>query len=705
MSKRRKRSSAGTMLELWRPPQGAGEAIGCLATSYTFEPGLFDEQCLSRFLGVESEPNREDLAFLLERETRLGAAYAGVLIDHTQAGVDHSLRWDVLPIRIWGGKQHAKLSLLVWTGHVRVIVASANLTEAGYRCNREVAMSVDNTPRHGARGQVEAAVQFLRCLLAFVPGARPNVPAIHRAHGFLDQVERQVAGWLLASKSEALRQHLVFTLPQRDDNPASGGPGFASRGSLEEAVSLCLEHGSSPEEAWIASPFFDIDSSSDMATSVLCKAMTDDRPPRLTFCVPALGSPEEKPVRLAAPMSLRTTPGPYSAQVGFRMLPQDDEDGNRRVWHAKMLAFRSSTYSALLVGSSNFTQAGLGIGPRRNAEANVLTIAPRQAYARAPGDLEAIWPEMDRIDELDSVEWLGPKSEEEDQQAPVLLPPGFLTATYRAGDQRRIILRFDPTHLPVAWSVHACGQTVALLLDAETWAASAPQEVALEWPPVQPPEKLLVRWADGEAFWTLNVEDPRQLPPPARLEEMTADDMLLVLAASDPGAAFRAWVQRQGSSDGFDEELDTATPTDLDPLRRYDLRATFLHRIRSRARVLARVRQNLQRPVWSVQALQWRLEGFIGIKPLAQRLLGKVTETGRNADEATLTLSDFLIVLREVDYQEIDGALPKVEFERVYHSFLRSLVAELDGQVRGFRGRIGKQMLDFWDRVVERCQA
>ena len=111
MSKRSKRSATGTMLELWRPPQ-AGDPVGCLATTYTFEPGLFDEQCLARFLEIESEPNREDLAFLLERETRLGSLYAGVLVDHTQAGVDHSLRWDVLPVRIPGGKQHAKIVFL-----------------------------------------------------------------------------------------------------------------------------------------------------------------------------------------------------------------------------------------------------------------------------------------------------------------------------------------------------------------------------------------------------------------------------------------------------------------------------------------------------------------------------------------------------------------------------------------------------------------
>ena len=126
--------------------RNAGEPIGCLATTYTFRPGLFDEQCLARFLETESELDHEDLAFLLERESRLGSVYAGVLVDHTQAGVAHSLRWDVLPVRIRAGKQHAKLSLLAWSRHIRIVAASANLTEPGYRTNHEVATTADLSP-------------------------------------------------------------------------------------------------------------------------------------------------------------------------------------------------------------------------------------------------------------------------------------------------------------------------------------------------------------------------------------------------------------------------------------------------------------------------------------------------------------------------------------------------------------------------------
>ena len=233
MSKRKSASSSGAMLDLWRPPQDAGEPIGCLATTYTFAPGLFDEQCLARFLDIDSEPNREDLAFLLEREDRLGRVYAGVLVDHSQAGVEHSLRWDVLPVRVPSAKQHAKLSLLAWQRHVRIIVASANLTEPGYRYNFEVAAAVDCAPAACDAGIVADALAFLRRLIPLVPGASSAVPEVARASDFLNLVERHVAEWAPAPRRQSTRQHLLFTMP--------GVAGRTSRPAASSRPSSCAE--------------------------------------------------------------------------------------------------------------------------------------------------------------------------------------------------------------------------------------------------------------------------------------------------------------------------------------------------------------------------------------------------------------------------------------------------------------------------------
>lgn len=688
------------MLELWRPPQHAGDAIGCLATTYTFQPALFDEQCLARFLDIESEPDREDLAYLLERESRLEGVYAGVLVDYTQAGVEHSLRWDVLPVRIWAGKQHAKISLLVWERHVRLIISSANLTEPGYRSNQEIAAAVDLTPQEADSELTGQALSFLRSLLAFVPGAAARPPEVQRAMEFLDAVERRTRVWKPPGRSRRVRQQLVATLPARGDAPA--------RSALNEAIGAFYRRGRTPNKVWIASPFFDIDEKHSRVLGALFRVMARGIGRELRLCVPAV--PTDEPVatpRLAAPKALWRTGIGHKAAVTVEVLPDTDSDKNRRPWHAKMLAFQSPRYSGLMIGSSNFTCAGMGTAQHRNAEVNLLTLAERVAYGRETSELEAVWPETKPVTNPEKAEWLGahPEQVEEEVAGTGRVPAGFLFASYQAGDVRQIVLGLDPDQLPPTWSVHTCGLDGRELLSAAQWADQGRlSRAVLPWTPVQPPEKLLVRWTEGEAFLPLNVEDSRALPPPVELERMTADDLLAILAASDPSAAFRAWSRRHHKSDLYDDELDSATPIDLDPLRRYDLQSTFLHRVRRRARVLALMRANLQRPVWGRQALEWRLRGMVGIQALAHRFVRDLAQANGAVDEALLTLADFLIVLREVDYQPQDGAITSNEFERTFRPFLVDLVQDLRGKVETHRGQVSADLWAFWERVAKQCE-
>jgi hypothetical protein len=348
----------------------------------------------------------------------------------------------------------------------------------------------------------------------------------------------------------------------------------------------------------------------------------------------------------------------------------------------------------------------MGVAQHRNSEANLLTIVDHMDYAREVGQLEGVWPEMKKVGDPESAEWLGAQldNEEEEQAGAPPLPAGFVSATYRAGEERRIVLRLDPGHLPEEWCVYTCGRDEHEVLSSSSWQErSQPSIIEFRWTPIQPPEKLLVRWDDHEAFLPLNVEDSRDLPPPAQLEQMSADDMLWILAAADPSAAFRAWARRQHPSDIFDTDLDSATPIDLDPLRHYDLQATFLHRIRRRARILAQLRSNLQRPVWGRQALEWRLRGLIGVEPLADRLVREFETAEGASDELLLTLADFLIVLKEVDYQEGDGSLPKAEFEKMFRSFLGELANKLRQKIEARRDRVSEDLMQFWERVLEQC--
>jgi hypothetical protein len=692
------------MLELWRPPRGAGDPIGCLATTFTFTPGLFDEQCLAHFLGIESEPDREDLAFLLERETRLGGVYAGVLVDHTQAGVEHSLRWDVLPVRIGGGKQHAKLTLLAWSGHLRLVVASANLSEAGYRSNFEVAGAVDLGPAGFDPEMLETALDFLRGLLDLV--ARPGevTPAVERAGRFLDHVERLTASWK-PRKSGPVRQRLIVQRPET-------GRAGKRPGVLAKAIEEFRRRGGAPAEVRVASPFFDVEDDDGRVVAELCRSMARGSGRRVTFCVPAAGDDgEEATPRLAAPRTLIEVPPRHGTEVEILRLPLTDEGNNARPWHAKMTSLVTRRCRGLLIGSSNLTCAGMGVGGARNAEANLLNLVERGGFLREAGALRDLWPEMDPVEDPEEAEWLGAAEDqvEEGAAATPPVPAGFVSVTYRAGDRRELQVVLDSKTLPEAWSIHAVGSGSPLLIDRATWlAGGGKRRVVLPWAAPQPPEKLAVRWSEGEGFLPINALDGSELPPPAQLEEMTADEMLRILAAADPSAAIRSWGRSRAPQDAlFDDELDSAVPVDLDPLRSHDLEATFLHRVRRRARVLAQLRATLERPAWGRQALEWRLRGLIGVDALATRLLRELDGADGRREEGLLALADFLVVLDEVKYAPVDGALPQREFEAVYRPYLSDLAARLGADAfvsAGGSEGFDPAVVGFWQEVEARCR-
>ena len=50
MSKRKKftKKGHGRVLDLWNSPEDAGEALVCLATTFTFDAAFFETECVGR---------------------------------------------------------------------------------------------------------------------------------------------------------------------------------------------------------------------------------------------------------------------------------------------------------------------------------------------------------------------------------------------------------------------------------------------------------------------------------------------------------------------------------------------------------------------------------------------------------------------------------------------------------------------------------
>jgi hypothetical protein len=90
------------------------------------------------------------------------------------------------------GILHAKVSLLLWSRCARMIVASANLTDDGYRRNHEVFGVLDYV--EGSEGPLAPLDEIIGLLLDAVryadPAARSASAAVRRWNVFLGHISR-----------------------------------------------------------------------------------------------------------------------------------------------------------------------------------------------------------------------------------------------------------------------------------------------------------------------------------------------------------------------------------------------------------------------------------------------------------------------------------------------------------------------------------
>ncbi len=695
-------STRGTLLELWRPPATAGEPLGCLTTTYTFDPAFFEEECLSRFLEVDTVPGRSNrLAYVLDRDTRLEKTYAGVLADIAMAGVEHAWRWDVLPVRVPRGIQHAKLTLLAWQGALRIIIASANCTPSGYRTNQEVFGCIDCTPFAHEAAAYTACREFIDRLCTCVPDSGEERSPLARARAFLALVDARVREWTeVATRGKNLVVLPVFSAPGTGTKEAAQ--------TLADCIAHCRSVGRAPRTAYIASPFFNDHEhdETDAPTAKLIELM-DQNHAEVTLCLPRAGENSGTVTKVAAPKAVYTTLLGKVNKSPICLLPERDEDDNTRIWHAKMLRFADrDRYEAHYVGSANWTSAGMGIGARINFEAGLLYLCKKRKYDRNAGQLARLWSRMSEVPDPATIRWMGAQSitEEMPGEQQAVLPGGFVSAVYAAGDNPELRLSFAPEALPAQWQISSDRAEAGVLLDSILYAQRENQEnVCLPWRLSDPPCYLLVAWENQTAYWTLNIADDRVLPAAPELGELNEDQLIAYLAAVDPGAVLRAALARASSSD--DEEIETVAAIDLDPLRRYDLQATFLHRVRRWARQFARIRARLEEPVASVRILESNLRGIIGIRTLVRKLAANCTDPNHNRVESILVLADFLLMLTMVHYRGGERALSRRSFTTAYRTFLGEVADEAEAAVRTVSADLDTELAQFWQGVLQRCRA
>jgi hypothetical protein len=104
----------------------------------------------------------------------------------------------------------------------------------------------------------------------------------------------------------------------------------------------------------------------------------------------------------------------------------------------------------------------------------------------------------------------------------------------------------------------------------------------------------------------------------------------------------------------------------VDPHRKVDTSQFLLARMRRVARALEGMRERLQQPMGSVEALRWRLNGPIGPNVLAKRLVQE------DPDGAAFMITEVATTLREVKWRPA-GSLAAHNISEQLNETLRAL--------------------------------
>lgn len=645
MSKKSYRDqSRGRLLSFWEADEGYGAPMGCVTTTYTFDAAFFEEECLARFAGMETDPREDARAYLIEREEKLSQVFACVLVDAGHVAPLRSLRWHQLPARIpGGGIMHAKVTLLVWEHRIRVLTGSANLTEPGHRKNYEHMAVLDFT------AQPDLPLSLLEEVLDFFDRLRRLSPGFDETgtEGPQAALERFLA------KARAKASSWKSGSWPRGESRATFVSLFPGEESLFERLGKEFPGAAKPNFAWVMSPFFDEAPRARATLRELLRLMSAQGEREIRFAVSGRKlSDDASTIELDLPESL-STPAAGRCFHSFRFIDSRDENGNNRSLHAKSLWLSRDTAAVYLIGSSNFTAAGTGVaGKASNVEANLAYVIPDSGSKFGALCRAADPPGRDLDRSLEQLRFLQSGSDRTpDVSGFAPLPAAFGLALFRPiGEGGELSLQIAG-EVPGGFRVFA---EEALLLDEDSWQAADPDEpIIVPWNSPRPPSYLRVCWqaADGacEAIWVVNVTDSSLLPPPSELRDLRLDELLDILTSARPLHEAVAQVLKRRAQQGRATADDDSST--FDPHRKVDTRNFLLRRMKRVALGLEGLRERLERPAFHIDALRWRLHGPIGPAALARRLI----EQERQA--AAFMLAEVALTVRRADWSLVEAGV------------------------------------------------
>jgi hypothetical protein len=354
------------------PPE-LGPPRALLATTFDLTPEFFEVDFLPTLLRIPAWDDRRVRSRIqLEGELARMNAVA-VMMEATRfQGRPRSLRVHVRPASQPRGVLHAKVTLLVHDEAVRLLVASANLTEAGYRHNREVAVALRADRKNPEAGAlIRQALREMPTLLA-AWWSDAAARAVADATSVLDSISAPVDAaddaFLWGGSTEPLWKKVLRFWP--DDDVVR---------RIQVVSPFWSEEGAQGPLAQLVAG---LRARSALALSADVVLVAAAQPESTTTFRPTL--PASYGTFDARSLGIRAVAVAAKPQVDEEDVGRDDFQRERRL-HAKVLLLEGAHTSVCCVGSANFTAPGFGFeSPTHTVNVEACLVMRRRGKARAP---------------------------------------------------------------------------------------------------------------------------------------------------------------------------------------------------------------------------------------------------------------------------------------------------------------------------------
>jgi hypothetical protein len=346
-----------------------------LATTHNLQADFFDSDFLCTALSISQADFAGHSGQLALQRKLAGLDYCGVLCEARAYEQRPSLRTVIHPVTLRSASLHAKLVVVEYDHAVRLLVGSANLTEPGYRQNREV--SGEHLAHHDEPQKLAQAAAILRT-------ARETLDVFaDRAPEFLTELDAVL---------KRLSQWAPNAAPESSPVVWSGGEHPLWRAFVERWPA-----GKRVDRLCIVSPFWSEDGSSHTPLRRLL-AELKERDALAERCAVELFV--ESLALADGGFGPATLPSLYFSDfpgVTVKVLPVDPKVAatdldikldltSLRKLHAKLLVLVSRDRALAYAGSANFTRNGFGFrggatGATSNIEAGWVFELPVKSVA------------------------------------------------------------------------------------------------------------------------------------------------------------------------------------------------------------------------------------------------------------------------------------------------------------------------------------